>query len=339
MTQLLKKILLTGATSRKDGATLGDGKLYDCAKLIELDTETCRTKTLIEKNEGGKNYPDIHPNLEFTASTLVNDELFLCTDTEVFVYEYPSLTLKRKTSHPYFQNIHHVAPHGDVIAVTSTGIDSVILLDRETLAFKECIPVLNTNEYPDAPWDRYPKNTDFRKIHSTKPHRAHPNCTFSLNNEIWVTRFNMKNALPIRDLFNKNKKIQLGDVGIHDGHVIGDFIYFTNIKGNIFIINKDTLITEDIVDLNMIENIDVSLGWCRGIHIEDNIAYVGFSRLRNTNIKENIAWVKRKIKGKSELLNTRIAVYDLMKKEKIIEYILPKNSIDAIYSIIKGVQK
>ena len=336
MTDLPERLLITGATSRKNAAKLGDGKLYDCAKLIEYNIKTGQIRTLIKKSEGGDNYPDEDPNLEFTASTLLNDELFLCTDTEVFVYSYPSLTLKNHTSHPHFQNIHHVAPHGDVIAVTSTGIDAVILLDRKTLEYKEMVPVLNIKEHPDAPWDRYPKSTDFRKIHSTKPHRAHPNCTFSLNNEIWVTRFNMKNACPIRDVLNKNKKIHLGDVGVHDGHVVGGYIYFTNVKGNILIVNKDTLVTEKIVDLNLIENINTPLGWCRGIHIEKNIAYVGFSRLRDTNIKENIAWVKGKIKGTSRLLNTRIIAYDLENNQKLAEYKMPKGSLDAIYSIMRG---
>ena len=328
----MDSFIITGAMTRPNASKLGEGKLYEKARLVRYHTEDRHTEILLEINEGGEHYPDETPNLEFTAATLSGDKLYLCTDTEVFIYSYPEIKLIKTASYPVFQNIHHIAPLGDVVAVTSTGLDSVVLLDKEDLSFKEIISVLDPNEYENAPWHKFSKTVDYRKVHSTKPHQAHPNHTFMLDDEIWVTRFNHRDAVCLRDV---SQKIDLAIYGVHDGHVIGDYIYFTSVHGNIIIVDKYTRKVEEVIDLNVIEDVGMPLGWCRGFAmVNENTAMIGYSKLRDTKIKENIAWVKEFVRGTTRLLHTRVVTYDLDKKEKIAEYLMPKGSIDAIYSII-----
>lgn len=92
------KLLITGGQEREDGFQLGEGKYYKAAKLLRLDTESGLIEELLSISEGGENYPDEHPNLEFTAGWVDGQELWLSTDTEVMLFSYPDLNMVKKRS-------------------------------------------------------------------------------------------------------------------------------------------------------------------------------------------------------------------------------------------------
>ena len=73
-------------------------------------------------------------------------------------------------------------PEGNLL-ITNTGLDSVMemTLDGEVLH--------EWGVLGDDPAERFPRDVDYRKIVSTKPHRSHPNNTFYSNGQVWVTRF------------------------------------------------------------------------------------------------------------------------------------------------------
>ena len=315
--------LVTGGQERNDNVEY-EGWRGSCAgKLLRVDCSNGAIEELVTINTGGENYPDENPNLLITSSTLDGSSLWLCSETEVFEYSYPQIELKRKVSHPCFQNIHHVAPYKNSIAVVSTGLDLVVILSKETL---EIVSYHNV-EGKDA-WHRFDPEQDYRKVHSTKPHDCHPNLIFNLNNELWVTRFVQKDAVKLHDV---SDSIRVGiDCGIHDGHVIGDEIYFTSVDGDI-----NTKKIKDRISLRDIEGVTIPLGWCRGLHVEGNIVYVGFSHLRPTKLLDNVRWARNFIISKGSLTRTRIVAYDIKKKIKIGEYFMPKGSISSMYSIIK----
>ncbi len=61
--------------------------------------------------------------------------------------------------------------------------------------------------------------------------------------------------------------------------------------------------------------------------------FVGFSRLRATQAKENIYWMLNFV-GARDKYDTRIVEYDLVKMKKIGERVLARNVSDNIYSIL-----
>ena len=331
MSNMAKTYLVTGGVERAKNLDYSEGRGFESAKLLRLDVNNQKQEELIvltEQSENYKkaNYPDEYPNLLYTACTLVDNKLWLCTETEIFEYEYPSLKLLRSTSHPFFQNVHHVTPIRDKIAVVSTGLDMLVLLNRDTLEPESLINV----EGKDT-WHRFDNNVDYRKVHSTKPHDCHPNYVFLHNGDIWVTRLKQQDVININD---PRQKITIGGAGVHDGIVIGDYIYFTCVYGEIVIVNSHTLKVEERIDLKKVEGVDRPLGWCRGICVENNIAHIAFGRLRATKFRENISWARDVLTGRIAITKTRVVVYDIVKKEKINEYVMPKNSLSAIYSII-----
>ncbi len=317
--------LITGALQRADATKLGEGRRFSKAVLNRLDWSTGKAECLLSIDEGNEHYADDLPNLLFTSATLLGKKLYLCSETEVFVYEYPSMKLLNSCSLPHFQNIHHVTVCNGYVAVASTGLDLVIFLDMDTLE-----PVRFMHALGKEPWHRFSKDVDYRKVHSTKPHDAHPNFVFEIDGQPWATRFNQKDAVCLEDM---NKRIDIGIERVHDGHVMGDYVYFTAVNGNVVIANKNTLKVEEVIDLNVLEKTDAPLGWCRGLAVNGDRMFVGFSRIRKTPIKENINWMLDFV-GARDSFDTRVVEYDMVKKEKVTERILTKKISDVVYSVI-----
>ncbi len=326
------KFLVTGGIERKENPNYSEGRGFEEARLSILDFKNKKINKLISLSESDdsfekSNYPKTNPSILFTAATHDGDTLWLCTETEVFDYAYPSMKLRRKVSYPCFQNIHHVAPYKDkYIAVVSTGLDMVVLLDRQKLEIGRLI-----NVEGKTPWHRFDSKIDYRLVHSTKPHDAHPNYFFILDGEMWATRLKQQDAINLNDF---KKSIHIGGAGVHDGHVMGECIYFTCVYGEIIVVDRKTLQVRERIDLKMLEGVDRPLGWCRGIAFDKEFAYVAFGRLRPTKFRENISWARDFLAGRVSITKTRIVCYNLKTREKVDEYIMPKNELSAIYSII-----
>ncbi len=185
------------------------------------------------------------------------------------------------------------------------------------------------NVLGEDPWERFSRDVDYRKIASTKPHRSHPNHVFHINGEPWATRFQQKDAIC---LTNPELKIKLDVEKVHDGVVHEGYIYFTAVNGNLLVANTDTLEVEEVIDLNKIQNEDSLLGWCRSVLVEDHKAWIGFSRIRPTKIRENVGWI---VHGFKRVLPTHITHYDLKARQQIREIKLEEHNMGAIFGIFR----
>jgi len=325
----MKKLLITGGLERPGGFELGDGKCYGEGVLLKLDLETGETEKILSMKEGNEHYPDLHPNLQFTAGFVEPGYIWLPTDTEIRQYKYPDLSLVRTISKPFFQNIHSVTIFDETIYCTSTGLDLVAMLDKQS---GETIELVNV-EGKDA-WNRFSKNIDYRLVHSTRPHHGHPNYIFKYENEVWVTRCTQEDAVVLKNI---EKRIDISGpsktISVHDGHVVGDHVFFTSVDGKVLIadIKSKKVIKE--VDLYKSEkNKKSTKGWCRGLLVYNEIIYVAFSKLRNTRNPSKIAWLKEFVK--KDISNASIIAYDRYTFKKLKEYLIPVGSIDAIYSVL-----
>lgn len=325
-----ENLLITGGVLRENGFELGEGKYYGCAKLLRLNTASSSIEELLAVDEGNENFPDIHPNLEFTVGDVEGDRLWLATDTEIRCYQYPSLRLIETFSHPCFHNIHSVAVRGDELYVTSTGLDMVVVLNKHDGSI---LKYLNAEGQPT--WHRFSPDVDYRKQHSTRPHDCHPNYVFWIDDEPWVTRCTQEDAVALNDM---SKRIDISGskkpISVHDGIVRDGRIFFTMVDGSLVVADAQSPQHTDVIDIPSMKGFGGLRGWCRGLYVDGNTCYVGFSRLRKTKRLEKIEWARRLLMKGASVEESSVLAIDLERMEIIADFRIPPGMIDAVYSIL-----
>ena len=296
-----------------------------------------QAERVLEYTSPPERCPDDLPSHVFKAATLDGDTAWLCTQTEVLECDFPSFSIRRVISLPCFNDLHHVCPtpEGNLL-IASTGLDAVaeVSLDGELIRL--------VNVLGEDPWARFSPTVDYRKVPTTKPHRSHPNYVFFLAGRPWVTRFEQRDAVPL-DGFSNNgaKPFQVGAQGIHDGHVHGDRLHFTTVDGHLVTFDLATGEKTDL-DLNRIETVepddDRPLGWCRGLLPLGDQAWIGFTRLRHTKLRQNLSWIRHGFRTTSfhRRRPSRIALYDLERQAKLREIDVEGAGINAVFSIHQG---
>lgn len=260
--------------------------------------------------------------VSFQASTLHEDRLYTCTETEVMVYAVPSFERLEYVSLPCFNDVHHVrrSLRGNFL-VANAGLEMVV----EVTPAGEIVDARST--LGEDPWAAFDPDVDYRKI-STKPHRAHPNYVFYLGDEIWATRFEHGDAVSLTE---PGRSVRVSDERIHDGLLHEGRLYFTTVDGKIVVVDAASLERLDTIDLTSFHADRTLLGWCRGILVDGDRLWVGFSRIRPTRFRANVAWAAR---GFRQSKPTHIACYDLARRECIAEIDLEPAGLSALYSIL-----
>ena len=295
---------------------------YRKALILEVNPEKREVKTCVDYVSPSHTCADEEPAILFKSGTLVGNALYACTQTEVIVYRVPDFEQIHYVSLPHFNDLHHVrpTPAGNLLVV-NTGLDMVMEITLEGEVLREW------NVLGEEPWDRFSREVDYRKVPSTKPHLAHPNFSFYIGDEAWVTRFEQRDAICLTD---PRKRIEIGLERPHDGVPHGERVYFTTVNGHVVIANHRTRQVEEIIDLNELTPENAVLGWCRGIAFDGDKAWIGFSRLRPTKWRGNVSWVTR---GFKDVLPTRIACYDLARKECLTNIELEEYGLSAVFGI------
>jgi hypothetical protein len=163
----------------------------------------------------------------------------------------------------------------------------------------------------EAPWTRFSRSVDYRKIETTKPHLSHPNFVFELNGETWVTRFTQRDAVSLN---GSNGRIDIAMEKPHDGMLWGDYLVFTVVDGRLIIANRHTLRVDRVIDLRQIQdrNQQVLPAWCRGVlPVDARTMWVGFTRIRRTLFRENVRWAKMVLREGTVVKPTHIALFDI----------------------------
>lgn len=308
-------------------STEGEHQLYDHALVLALDPDTGTTTTCTTYRSPPEVCPDVEPSIVFKAGTLVGDTLHVCTQTELLAYSVPEFDLLHHVSLPCFNDVHHVTPAPDgTLLVANTGLDMVVRCtpDGELLE--------SWNVLGKEPWHRFEPSTDYRKVPTTKPHESHPNYVFRIGEEVWVTRFEQRDAV---SLANPERRIDIDVEKPHEGIVEEDSVYFTTVDGHIIEACTDSLEVRRRVDLNRFHDEGRPLGWCRGLWVlgRDRML-VGFSRIRPTRFRQNLSWMKERIGLESRAhLPTRVVLYDLAARSALQEWNLEDAGMDALFSI------
>lgn len=298
---------------------------YNKGLILEIAPETCSIQCRTEYVSPPEACPEDEPAILFKSGTLHDGKLYACTQTEVLIYSVPDFCVQSYISLPCFNDVHHVrpTPSGNLL-VANSGLDMVLEITPDGT-------LLNAwNTIGEDPWSRFSPETDYRRIASTKPHRSHPNQVFFIGDDIWVTRFEQRDAICLTE---RGKRISIDLGPVHDGVVQDGHVYFTTVNGCVVVVSTATLAIDEVIDLNEIGPANAHLGWCRGILTDGRMAWVGFSRLRLTKFRENLSWVRW---GFRSHLPTRIACFDLVEKRSIAEVDLQVHGLDAVFSIFSA---
>ena len=295
------------------------------ALIVKVDPLAKTGRLLVEYHSPADACPAESPSILFKSATVSADKLYVCTPTEVLVYQLPRFELLNYISLPCFNDLHHVrpTPEGNIL-IADTGLDLVVEVSSAGKVLREW------SVLEEDTWKRFSRDIDYRKVPETKPHKSHPNHVFQLDDEVWVTRFEQRDAI---SLTRPGRRIDIGVQRPHDGHVVGDWIYFTTVDGHLVVASRHTLKVEDVFDLNKIDNEQqLVLGWCRGLAVmEHDRVWVGFTRIRQTRFKENLLWAKNGFETRRK--PTHIALYDLASKRCVDEIDVEPHGLAVLFSV------
>jgi len=295
---------------------------YQKGVVIELDTSSGNAEVRVEYVSPPDAAEADSPRILFKSGTLVDDLLYLCTQTEVLVYRLPDFDVAAYVSLPMFNDVHHVRPTpSGTMLVANTGLDTVVEITKSG----DVVHIWNVLGHD--PWARFSRDVDYRMVKTTKPHEAHPNHVFYVGDEPWATRFEQRDAVSLLDL---TRRIPIGLERIHDGLVHDGRVYFTTVDGKIVIADLTELRVVEILDLTKAHPTEMLLGWARGLHIEWPYAWVGFSRIRPTKFRENLGWV---LQGLKRDFGTHVGCYDLRTGESLGQFNVEPFGLSAIFGI------
>lgn len=321
---------VTGGHHCKDATGAREWVSFDKAQIFKVDVDAGCVDRIVNYESSPDHRPDDpQANIVFKAGSIDGDSLHVCTQTEVITYSLPDLELQSCLSHPWFNDLHHVMVNeaGNFL-VAVTGLDLVIEITKNGEVVREW-PVLDGNT-----WKRFDRNTDYRKVVTTKPHLSHPNYVFIHNGEIWTTRFYQKDAIR---LTGDPRQIEVQGEKLHDGSVVDDKVYQTSVDGHLTVADLVTGKTLKVYDFNSMTGEKRVLGWCRGLHLlDERQVIVGFSRIRPSKFRENVQWMKFQLglRKNAGSLGTRLACFDLEKESLEWVFDLEEYGMNAVFSIL-----
>jgi hypothetical protein len=258
----------------------------------------------------------------------MGDKLYTCTTTEVLIFQVPSFRQVGYISLPCFNDLHHAIPASDGnLLVVSTGLDMVFKVSLGGEVLQEWCVV------DEAPWTRFSRSVDYRKIETTKPHLSHPNFVFELNGETWVTRFTQRDAISLN---GSKARIDIALEKPHDGVLWGDHLVFTVVDGKVIFANRQTHRVDRVLDLRQIQdrNQQVLPAWCRGVlPVDANTMWVGFTRIRRTLFRENVRWAKIVLREGTVVKPTHIALFDIANGVCLKEIDLEPYGLNCVFGI------
>ena len=300
---------------------------YQKGVILELDTAAGEAALKVEYISPPQAAPADSPRILFKSGTLVDGLLYLCTQTEVLVYRTPTFEQVTYVSLPMFNDLHHVrpTPNGNLL-VANTGLDTVVEMTHagEVVRIWEVLG--------EDPWARFSREVDYRLVKTTKPHLAHPNQVFYIDDEPWATRFEQRDAISLRD---RSRRISIGLERVHDGVVHGGHVYFTTVDGKIAIADTRSLRIVEVMDLTTAHPSDMLLGWARGLLVDWPYAWVGFSRIRPTKFRENLGWV---LQGLKRDFGTHVGCYDLRTGRSLGQFNVEPHGLSAIFGIYEAIR-
>jgi hypothetical protein len=106
------------------------------------------------------------------------------------------------------------------------------------------------------------------------------------------------------------------------------------VDGAVVIADAASRAVVDMVDLSELPGFVGLRGWCRGLYLDGDVAYVGFTRLRQTKRQEKLAWIRRLLDRGHPVEECSVLAVDLAKRKILADYRIPRGMLDAIYGVL-----
>ena len=318
-------IYVVGGQQKEDAVEKEEFHGFRKGVVLRVDTEKRGAEICLEYVSPPVACPDNDPSILFKVAAVDQGRIYLCTQTEILIYSFPVFEPLGYLSLPCFNDIHHVrpTPEGNLLVV-NTGLDMVQEVSLRGGILREW-------DVLDEPlWSRFSRDEDYRKVPTTKPHKSHPNFTFLLGEEIWVTRCEQKDAV---SLTRSGRRIDIAVEKPHDGKVHDGKVHFTTVDGHLVIADTASLKVLEVIKLQRQLKRPT---WCRGLHVLDkNRVLVGLSRLRHTRWNANLNWLKGGVNALKDLsvTPTSVALFDLKRGKLEWNINLEPYGISTIFSI------
>jgi len=319
-----EQFFITGA--KRNSAPFSMENMAGCyhAVLYELDFAKEKiVKSYIEEEPDMEIHPATY-SFSFRGLSVHSDIIYTCNGSEILEIDKNTFQVLKRISLPVFNDLHHVDIINGNITFASTGIDHIGFIKNGEVELHSSLPEAESRVIDDT--------IDYRAI-STKPHLSHPNYVFEIDGKTWITRFHQKDAICLED---PSLKLDIGTERPHDGLVVGDKVYFTTVNGAITVFNKNTQEKLEVHDLQSHYK-QPKIGWCRGIEVIGDFAYIGFTRLRKTRSIENLGFLTDRwdsmmtsIKGTPP---ARIIKYDLKNRKIIKEMVFNNSQLSVLFSL------
>lgn len=243
-------------------------------------------------------------NVVFKCATKVEDRMYCCTQNEVIVFSLPDFVQIQHFVHPLFAGVHYVLPksNGNLL-VGAAALDLVLEIDSAGA-------LVTTYQITEEETD-FDLSIDYRTDFHIKPSHSHLNHLVAVDGEIFVTRFKKQDAVSMTDI---SRKIDVGVENTHDGFLFDSQLYFTTIDGHVVVADPVTLGVTNQYLLNT-----MAPSWCRGLLVDQETSWVGFSRFNQPGMTSG---------------PTRISRYNTQDWMLWEEIDLESYGLDTIYSII-----
>jgi hypothetical protein len=228
--------------------------LYETALILEVDTQTGSTTSRLEYKTPPEARATEQSSVLFKAGAVVGEKMYTCTPTEVLILSMSSPDSHFPTTFLYRASTTCIIWFQTLMGTcswASTGLDMVLRVDASGKVLQEW------NTLGQNPWGRSALDVHYRKVKSTKPCPSHPNFAFKLKGQIWVTRFEQRDAICLTE---PRKRIDIAIEAPHGGHVCGEYIHFTTVDGHIVFAGRDSLQVERAVDLAAVNGREMLLG-------------------------------------------------------------------------------
>lgn len=321
-----RPLLVVGGRQRAERSMRDGAGWYGYGGGVVLRIDGSGVTTVLEYQSRPGTYADGDAVL-FKSASFADGRLYCTTQTEIVVFRLQGSLLveEHHISLPIFNDVHHVVPTSTgTLLVAVSGLELVVEITLDGTVVREWDVLFDGT----STWERFDPSVDYRIGVDLKPHRAHPNHIVLVGDEPFVTRFELRDVISLVD---PQRRIAPGGERLHDGVLHDGRLWFTSVDGQVVAADASTL---EIVSRTLLaprRGGDPLLGWCRGLRFTDDAMWLGFSRIRATQFRQTLSWIRNRGTAQAP---TRVARYDVESGRCTAEIDLEPYGLNAVFSVI-----